>query len=124
MKNNFEQVIHERLQMDVCEVFSSHHLSFIDTNDIKLDPIKDYLVTVAKVAVSISKMPDSVSLLREYVKLFALFNIDYVKSCFFEPESAGDRVSYSVIFSILFCNFHLLVNSYNKMSISADDGFF
>ncbi|CAF5161347.1 unnamed protein product, partial [Rotaria sp. Silwood1] len=33
------------------------------------------------------------SIIKEYQKLFASFNISYIKTCFFETNSAGDRLT-------------------------------
>lgn len=34
------------------------------------------------------------SVINEYQKIFALFNVNYIKICFFETDSAADRVKY------------------------------
>ncbi len=40
------------------------------------------------------------SIIPEYNKSFALFNINYIKICFFETNSAADRVRFYLILSI------------------------
>jgi hypothetical protein len=40
------------------------------------------------------------SIIPEYNKSFALFNTNYIKICFFETNSAADRVRFYSILSI------------------------
>ncbi|CAF0823207.1 unnamed protein product [Rotaria sp. Silwood1] len=81
-----EETIKIRLQTDINDSFSVHPFVFQDRNDIQLNAVREFIEYVQKLA-------ESMSSIKEYQKLFASFNVNYVKACFFEPNSAGDRLT-------------------------------
>lgn len=90
MKNHLEETIKTRLQTDINDSFSVHPFVFNDKEDVQLNTIRDFLDYVKKLA-------ESMSFIAEYNKIFALFNTNYIKICFFEPNSAADRVRFNFI---------------------------
>jgi hypothetical protein len=85
MKNHLEETIRLRLQTDINDSFTLHSFAFNDKYDIQLNLVRDFVEYVKKIA-------ESMSIINEYNKIFALFNVNYIKICFFESNSAGDRV--------------------------------
>ncbi|CAF4901586.1 unnamed protein product [Rotaria sp. Silwood1] len=81
-----EETIKTRLQTDINDSFSVHSLVFQDRNDIQLNTVREFFEFVEKLA-------ESMSIITEYQKLFASFNVNYIKTCFFEQNSAGHRVT-------------------------------
>lgn len=92
MKNHLEETIKIRLQTDINDSFSLHPFVFNDKHDIQINFVRDFIEYVRKIS-------DSMSIISEYNKIFALFNINYIKICFFETNSAGDRVRF-IFYSI------------------------
>ena len=87
MKNHVEETMRTRLQSDINDSFSLHSFVFNDKEDIQLNIVRDFIDYVKKLAESMSVIP-------EYNKSFALFNTNYIKICFFETNSAADRVRF------------------------------
>ncbi|UJR27967.1 hypothetical protein I4U23_009225 [Adineta vaga] len=86
MKTHFEEIMKTRLQIDINDSFTVHAFVFNDKEDIQFNKIRDFLDYVKKIAESMSNLP-------EYNKIFASFDINYTKICFFETDSAADRLS-------------------------------
>jgi hypothetical protein len=89
MKNHLEEIIKTRLRTDINDSFSVNSFVFNDNNDIQLTEVRDFLNYVIKLAESMSTVP-------EYQKIFVVFDVNYIKICFFEPNSAADRVKYFI----------------------------
>lgn len=86
MKALFEKVIRERLRTDINDSFAFDELS-LRCDDLRLTAIQKYLEYIKKLA-------DSMPFMSEYIQVYSLFNIDYIKECYFERNSAGDHVRY------------------------------
>ena len=87
MKNHLEETIKIRLQNDINDSFILHSFVFNNKHDIQMNIVRDFVEYIKKIA-------ESMSVISEYNKIFALFNINYTKICFFESNSAGDTVSF------------------------------
>ena len=85
MTNYLGETVKTRLQTDISDSFSVHSFAFNDKEDIQFNVVREFRDYVRKLA-------DSMSVIQDYSKLFALFNINYIKVCFFESNSAADRV--------------------------------
>jgi hypothetical protein len=94
MKSYLEDTIRSRLQTDINDSFEQNSFAFNDTNDIELNMVRQFVEYVRKLA-------ESMSVIKEYNELFATFNINYIKICFFESNSAGDRVRLFSFFFVL-----------------------
>ncbi|CAF4240234.1 unnamed protein product, partial [Rotaria sordida] len=86
IKTHLEETIKTRLQTDINDLFSVHSFVFNDKNDIRLNTVREFLEFVKKLA-------ESMSIINEYQQLFSSFNISYIKTCFFETNSADDRLA-------------------------------
>ncbi|CAF4077538.1 unnamed protein product, partial [Rotaria sordida] len=86
IKTHLEEIIKTRLQTDINDLFSIHSFVFNDKNDIQLNTVREFLEFVKKLA-------ESMSIINEYQQLFSSFNISYIKTCFFETNNAGDRLT-------------------------------
>ncbi|CAF1526787.1 unnamed protein product, partial [Rotaria sordida] len=86
IKAHLEETIKTRLQTDINDLFSVHSFVFNDKNDIRLNTVRKFLEFVKKLA-------ESMSIINEYQQLFSSFNISYIKTCFFETNNAGDRLT-------------------------------
>jgi hypothetical protein len=85
MKDHLEETIKTRLRTDINDSFDVNSFAFNDKQDIELNKINDFVDFV-------KKLNESMSIVPEYQKLFGLFNVNYLKICFFETNSAADRV--------------------------------
>lgn len=86
IKSYLEETIKSRLLTDISDTFHLNSFTFNDKDDSQLNiMVENFLNFVRKLAESMSTISD-------YNRLFALFGISYVKICFFETNSAGDRV--------------------------------
>ena len=95
MHTHLEETIKTRLQTDINDSFSLHSFVFNDKEDIQLNNIRDFLEYVKKLA-------ESMAVLQEYTKIFALFNTNYIKICFFDTNSAADRVRLNTVQPVFF----------------------
>ncbi|CAF0826106.1 unnamed protein product [Adineta ricciae] len=86
MRTHLEETIKTRLHTDINDTFSLHSFVFNDKEDIQLNNIRDFLEYVKKLA-------ESTALLPEYTKIFEPVNTNYIKICFFDTNSAADRLS-------------------------------
>ena len=94
IKSLLSETMKLRLQADISDVFARHSSLSVDTARIQLKPAAEFQKFVQQIA-------DSMGLLTEYNKLFSLFGISYIKICFFEANSAADRVRTVDFLSIL-----------------------
>jgi hypothetical protein len=85
MTSYLEETIKARLQTDISDSFHVHSFVFNDKEDIQFNVVREFRDYVRRLA-------DSMSVIEDYSKLFALFNINYIKVCFFESNSAADQV--------------------------------
>ena len=85
IKSHLEETIKTRLRSDINDYFALNSFSFNNKDDIQLNEIKEFLNFIIKVTKSMPLLP-------EYQKHFMIFNVNYMKVCFFESNSAGDRV--------------------------------
>ncbi|CAF1256747.1 unnamed protein product [Rotaria sp. Silwood1] len=81
-----EETIKTRLQTDINDAFSIDTFVFRDNNDIQLNAIRAFLEFI-------KKLVKSMAIIQEYQKIFATFDVNYIKTCFFEPNNAGDRLA-------------------------------
>ncbi|CAF4770386.1 unnamed protein product [Rotaria sp. Silwood1] len=81
-----QETIKTRLQTDINDLFSVHQFVFQDMNGIQFNVVQNFLEFV-------TKLTRSTLIIKEYQKLFAFFDINYVEACFLEPESADDRLT-------------------------------
>ncbi len=79
-----------RLKTDINDSFAIHSFAFNDKQDIELYKINEFVDFV-------KKLNESMPVIPEYQKLFNIFNVNYLRTCFFEKNSAADRVN---LFSI------------------------
>ncbi|CAF4550359.1 unnamed protein product, partial [Rotaria sp. Silwood2] len=83
---HLEETIKTRLQTDINDSFRVQSFAFQDKNDIQLNTVRQFLEFI-------KKLSESMSIIKQYQKLFSSFNINYIKACFFETNSAGDRLT-------------------------------
>ncbi len=95
MDNHLEETIKKRLRTDINDSFNVNPFAFNDKQDIQLNKINDFVDFVRK-------LNESMSIIHEYQKLFNLFKVNYLKICFFEANSAADRVKFLFPFIISF----------------------
>ncbi|CAF1432139.1 unnamed protein product, partial [Rotaria sordida] len=110
IKTHLEEIIKTRLQTDINDLFSIHSFVFNDKNDIQLNTVREFLEFVKKLA-------ESMSIINEYQQLFSSFNISYIKTCFFETNSAGDRLT--ELTKCLLKNMTEYVQKYSKPMVKA-----
>lgn len=85
MRGLLEQTIKARLQTDMSDSLNLHSYVFNDKNNIQLTDVQEFVDYVSKLA-------ESMSVIQEYNLIFGLFGVTYIKICFFETNSAADRV--------------------------------
>lgn len=85
IKNYLEETIKTRLRTDINDSFSVNLFVFNDKYSTELNKFQDFLDYV-------TKLSESMSIINEYQKIFALFDVNYIKICFFETNNAADRV--------------------------------
>ncbi|CAF1360717.1 unnamed protein product, partial [Rotaria sordida] len=110
IKTHLEETIKTRLQMDISDLFSVHSFVFNDKNGIQLNTIREFLEFV-------KKLTKSMSIIKEYQKFFLSFNMSYIKVCFFETNSAGDRLT--ELTKCLLKNMTEYVQKYSKPMVKA-----
>ncbi|CAF1373508.1 unnamed protein product [Rotaria sordida] len=71
---------------NIQSIFDFYSSLFNNENNTQFNNIRDLLEYIKKIDVSMS-------IIHEYEKLFSLFNISYIKICFFQANSAGDRLA-------------------------------
>ena len=86
MKDHLEETIKRRLRSDINDAFGIHAFVFNDKQDMELNKINEF-------ATFVKKLNETMSVVPEYQKLFGLLNVNYLKICFFETNSAADRVN-------------------------------
>lgn len=85
LRIHLEETIKQRIRTDINDSFAVHEFVFNDKNDIQLTKILTFIDFV-------TKLTQSMSVIHEYQKLFTVFNVNYIKICFFETNSAADQV--------------------------------
>jgi len=100
MKNHLEETIKIRLRTDINDSFSLYSFVFNDKDDIQFNKVQEFFDYV-------KKLDDSMAVIHEYQTIFALFHVNYIKICFFETNSAADRVTKYSIFLINIFSFFL-----------------
>ena len=76
-----------RLRTDIMSSFGLYEFDFNDKQDFQLPEVFKFVDFVAKLNQSMAIIP-------EYQRLFTVFNVNYIKTCFFTMNSAGDQVNY------------------------------
>ncbi len=87
IKTHLEETLKIRLRTDINDLFVVNSFIFNNIDDIQLNKVRDFLDFV-------TKLTESMSTIRDYQKIFGLFNVNYIKICFFESDSAADRVKF------------------------------
>ena len=85
IKNYLEEIIKIRIQADINDSFNLHGFVFNNENDTQLNLARNFLDYL-------KKLDESMSIIQEYKNIFSSFNVNYIKICFFDAASAGDRV--------------------------------
>jgi hypothetical protein len=100
LRKHLQNVVKHRLQTDINQSFDleTSALNNCDTNP--LNAVRDFLKYVEKIARSI-KVVESMSIALEYNEVFALFEMNYIKMCFFEENGVADRVCLIVFFFLI-----------------------
>ena len=76
-----------RLRTDITGSFGLYVFDFNDKQDFQVPNVSKFVDFVAKLNQSMAIIP-------EYQRLFTVFNVNYIKTCFFETSNAGDQVNY------------------------------
>ena len=103
MASLMEETIKARLQTDISNSFSVDTFVFNDKNDIQLTSVQKF-VDYAK------ELAESMNVIQEYNTIFGLFGVTYTKICFFQANSAADRVratGNTVSRDLMFLSVHL-----------------
>lgn len=74
-----------RLQADIADAFARHSSLFDETTEFQFTAAEEFRKFVEQLAISMNW-------LTEYNKLFSLFDVPYIKICFFDANGAADRV--------------------------------
>lgn len=96
LRIHLEETIKQRIRTDIHDSFSVHEFVFNDKQDIQLPKILTFVEFV-------TKLTQSMSVIHEYQKLFTIFNVNYMKICFFETSSAADRVKSKCLEIVRLC---------------------
>lgn len=83
--SDIQDVIKARLRKDIADLFAIEPFDLNEKSQIQLNTVKSFVDFVKKI-------DESMLLICQYNQLFQLFGGNYVKTCFFEPGSAADRV--------------------------------
>jgi len=105
IKLHLQETINTRIRTDINDCFTVNSFSFYDKDDMQINQIKELVQFVLKIK-------QSMVLVSDYQKHFNNYDVNYMKICYFESNSAADRVKSYLKMSIFRCqhsNIYLVV---------------